>query len=47
MATLGNYLFRPLLAIFGLSSRQIKTHYIYNVCARGAEISTYGPYCVK
>jgi len=48
-------MFRPLLAIFRLSSRELKvllyiyiyTHtHIYIGHARDGEISTYGPYCV-
>jgi len=47
MAILDNYMFRPLLAIFRLSSRELKWGpTIYIERARGAEISTYGPYCV-
>jgi len=44
MATLDNYMFQPLLA--RLSSRELKGLTIYIVHARGAEISTYGPYCI-
>jgi len=40
MAILDNYMFRPLLAIFRLSSREL------NLWSYGAEISTYGPYCI-
>jgi len=43
MTILNNYMFRPLLAIFRLSSRELK---VYIVRARDAEISKYGPYCV-
>jgi len=47
MAILDNYMFRPLLAIFKLSSRELKVLlYIYIVRARGAEISTSGLCCV-
>jgi hypothetical protein len=46
MATLDNYMFRPLLAIFRMSSRELKVLLYTFERGRGAEISTYGPYCV-
>jgi len=46
MAILHNYMFRPLLAIFRLSSRERKVLLYTFERARGAETSTYGPYCV-
>jgi len=47
MAILDNYMFRPLLAIFRLSSRERNLGpTIYIERARGAEISKFGPYCV-
>jgi len=52
MTILDNYMFRPLLAIFRLSSRQRKVLlyilyiYIYIVRARDGEISTSGLCCV-
>ena len=43
-----NYMFRPLLAIFRLSLRELnKGPTIYTKRSRGADISKYGPYCVK
>jgi hypothetical protein len=56
-AILDNYMFRPLLAIFRLSSRELKVPlyiyiniyiyiYIYIVRARDGEISTSGLCCV-
>ena len=41
MAILDSYVFRPLLAIFRLSSRERKSPTIYIERARGVEISTY------
>jgi len=41
MTILDNYMFRPLLAIFRLSSRERKV-LLYNVRARDGEISTFG-----
>jgi len=46
MTILDNYMFRPLLSIFRLSSRELKVLLYTFERARGAEISTYGPYCV-
>ena len=46
MAILDNYMFRPLLAIFRLSSRELKVLLYTFESARGAEISIHGPYCV-
>jgi len=45
MAILDNYMFRPLLGIFRLSSTEPKV-LLYTLYARGAEICTYGPYCL-
>ena len=41
MTILDNYMFRPLLAIFRLSSTELKV-LLYNVRARDGEISTSG-----
>ena len=41
MTILDNYMFRPLLAIFRLSLRELKV-LLYNVRARGGEIYTSG-----
>ena len=41
MTILDNYMFRPLLAIFRLSLRELK-FLLYNVCARDGETSTSG-----
>ena len=48
MTVLDNYMFRPLLAIFRLSSRELKVllYNVYNVCACDGEISTFGLCCV-
>ena len=43
---LDNYMFRPLLAIFRLSSRELNVPTMYNVRARDGEISTSGFCCV-
>jgi len=43
MAILDNYMFRPLLAIFRLSSRELKV-LLYTLCAH--VVQRYGPYCV-
>jgi len=45
MTILDNYMFRPLLAIFRLSSRELKA-LIYIMCARDREISTSGFYSI-
>ena len=41
MTILDNYMFRPLMAIFRLSLRELKV-LLYNVRARDGEISTSG-----
>ena len=41
MTILDNYMFRPLLASFGFSLRELKV-LLYNVRARDGEISTSG-----
>ena len=41
MTILDNYMFRPLLAIFRLSLRELKV-LLYNVHTRDGEISTSG-----
>ena len=41
MTVLDNYMFRPLLAIFMLSLRELKV-LLYNVRTRDGEISTSG-----
>ena len=45
MTILDSYMFRPLLAIFRLSLRELKV-LLYNVRARDGEISTSGFCCV-